>query len=114
MNIPKDMKDRKALHMTARNVGAFQIPKGRIGDLAPWISQSAKRTSMSNPITTGAMTEADGHPARGAWLYNADHQKSSNGLGYAGSLEREIEQNESGDAKECTEPIDIAPKAESD
>jgi hypothetical protein len=66
MKIPNDMKDRNALHITARNVGVFQIPNGRMGDFAPLISHRPKRRSDRVPITTGAMTEGDAHPTRGA------------------------------------------------
>jgi hypothetical protein len=68
MKMPNDMKDRKALTITARNVGALQMLNGRIGDFAPLISHTAKRRSVTVPITRGAMTEDEAHPARGAWL----------------------------------------------
>jgi hypothetical protein len=68
MNVPNDMKQRKALEITAPKVGALQISKGRIGDLAILISQNAKKKKQATPTTKGAMTVAEAQPAKGAWL----------------------------------------------
>lgn len=62
------MKDKKALQMTAKNVGALQMSNGRIGDLATLISQNAKTKNVANPTTRGAIADAEDQPARGAWL----------------------------------------------
>lgn len=68
MNAPNDMKQRKALEMTAPKVGALQISKGRIGDSAIFVSQNPKAAKQAMPTSKGAMTVAEAQPANGAWL----------------------------------------------
>jgi hypothetical protein len=81
------MNDKNALHITARNVGAFQMPNGSMGDFAPLISHRAKRRSVTIPITTGAITEGDAHPASGAWLQAVLKYVEPRNMTGAGSLE---------------------------
>lgn len=66
MNVPKDINERNALDITAKNVGALQMSKGRIGDFAILISQKAKTKKETMPMTKGAITDADPQPAKGA------------------------------------------------